>query len=108
MKTVTRYTEGYLLPTNAEQDKEMMNVAEREINEDYNVMNNSCIDVCSVALDVAGFNGGENPSYMVGVAGEYVPSKRGSKNPIPNVRYKNIKRNNPWGRVFEFIRNVSD
>ncbi|NJC25714.1 RHS repeat-associated core domain-containing protein [Neolewinella antarctica] len=52
------YTEGYQLAADEKTDDVMREAASESVTQDYDVSENSCIDVCSDALRAGGFNPG--------------------------------------------------
>ena len=85
------YQSGYMLEADGETDEKMAAAASREVQEDYNVLSNSCIDVCTGALEAGGFNGGyEN-------VGRKTPARILST--IPNERFQATVRGNQGGTL---------
>jgi RHS repeat-associated protein len=78
-----QYTRAFRITSATEQDKEMVNAAEKSANSLYIVIIQSCIDVASAALGAGGFN----PGYEFDSGGI-------SMSPIPNRRYEAIQNDN--------------
>jgi len=98
-----KYESGYRIKTSADLDQAVMKAAEEEVKSFYNVLCNSCIDVVSDPLssrkvqDQAKKDGiSLDPGYET-----HEDARTGEKfktlNPIPNIRYKTIIKNNPGG-----------
>ena len=86
-----------VIPSDEKADQKLIQGAKGQLAKDYNVVDNNCVDVCSDALNKAGFN----PGYetKVSSAGTGAPGYIDTKflSPIPNQRYENIVKNNPGG-----------
>lgn len=69
----------------------------KSVEDDYDLLAKSCIDVASDALKAAKFN----PGYMrhAVIPGRYNPP---TMSPIPNSRFSDIVVNNPMGNLFSF------
>ncbi len=90
------YKSAFRITTNKDQDAKMSTAAEKSVKSFYNVANNSCIDVCTDALNAGGLDGGytEEPVDFT-FEGENLGSGIIKvKSPIPNKRYETIKQNN--------------
>jgi RHS repeat-associated protein len=100
------YTQGYMLPSDSETDKKAVEGANSQLDKDYNVLSNNCVDVCSDALSNAGFD----PGYSIGTSSYISPggiaTTKTTKtlSPIPNVRYQKIKENNKGTDVSDRLR----
>ncbi len=81
------YTMGEELKTNDATDKKMEAAALAAVNSDFNVLDQSCIDVASDALTAGGFDPGYSHNSFLGIQNHYLT-------PIPNVRFNNIRVNN--------------
>jgi RHS repeat-associated protein len=89
------YKGAFRITSSPEIDAKMSSAASKQVGSWYDVsgtISGSCIDVASDALKAGGFDPGftTNETYM-GVDG---PVETKTLNPIPNIRYEEIKKNN--------------
>jgi RHS repeat-associated protein len=83
------YTDAYRITADPSTDEQMKKKAYSAVTSYYSAPSNSCIDVCSDALEKGGFDGGTEIKYN-GKSDQ--PYK--FKSPIPNKRYQVIKEKN--------------
>jgi RHS repeat-associated protein len=83
------YKKALVLKADDAKDKKMEAAAKSAVLSDYDVLEQSCIDVASDALFAGGFEPGNwNPIYQKG---------KSDLNAIPNIRFGLIVDNNPQG-----------
>lgn len=82
------YDRTYELKTDEATDKKMEVAALAAVASDYYVLDQSCIDVASDALNAGKLNPGYTPNRLV--SGQHL-------SPIPNVRFDFIREDNPGG-----------
>ena len=90
-----------MVPTDESTDQKATEGAQKQLDQDYNVLSANCVDVCSDALKNAGLDPGYTKQTVVsagtGAPGFVAPTTSKILTPIPNIRYDNIVRNNPGG-----------
>ena len=91
-----------MIKADSKTDAKMAKAAEKTTAQDYNVVTNSCIDVCSKALEAGGFDGGNKQGTVNrGGDGPVYEEKQTYQPKSPNERYQAIKANNE-GEVIKF------
>jgi RHS repeat-associated protein len=88
------YTSAFRIETDKETDIKMEKAAAESVSSDYNVVTNSCIDVCSAALEAGGLPNGSETKTSATSNPMNPPSKTEFKSPIPNIRYNKITEQN--------------
>lgn len=90
------YKSAFRITTDKATDEKMKVAAAKSVGSDYDVLSNSCIDVCSDALKAGGLNEGfkKIDTEVENLDGKMVPITIGVKSNIPNERYEQIKQNN--------------
>jgi RHS repeat-associated protein len=83
------YTSAFRITTDKATDAKMAEAATKQIGSDYVVIGASCIDVASDALTAGHLDPG-NETYIQGQTGKVLTTK----DPRPNQRYDQIKKNN--------------
>jgi hypothetical protein len=94
--SAVEYKSAFRITSDKEVDAKMAKAASREIKENYDVVQNSCIDVASAALEAGGFDGGYNTYKLLNTE-----VKTGTS--VPNTRYANIVKNNKGKDVTKSI-----
>ena len=89
------YTSAFRITSSKSVDKKMTTAALKQVKKDYDLTDASCIDVCSDALTVGGFDPGRKATNTSG--GVTIPD-------IPNVRFAEITDNNKGIFVTEIIK----
>lgn len=100
------YTQGYMLLSDSETDKNAVEGANSQLDKNYNVLSNNCVDVCSDALSISGFDPGYSTGTSSYISPGGIPTTKTTKtlSPIPNVRYEKIKENNKGTDVSDRLR----
>jgi len=91
------YDRTYDIKTDEATDKNMEAAALAAVESDYNVLDQSCIDVASDALSAGKLNPGDHKSYNPEMGMDRITMSR-----LPNWRFDDIVRNNPGGILLIF------
>lgn len=92
------YDRTYEIKTDEATDKKMEAAAKEAVESDYNVLDQSCIDVASDALSAGKLDPGYDKSYNPEMDMDRITMSR-----IPNWRFDSIVRNNPGGHLRVFV-----
>ncbi|MDP3558338.1 MAG: RHS repeat-associated core domain-containing protein [Bacteroidota bacterium] len=87
------YTSAFRITTDKATDEKMKRAAAKSVGSDYDVLNSSCIDVCSDALKAGGLDEGYKEVTTVNDP-DFGSGTIKAKSRIPNERYEEIKNNN--------------
>ena len=98
-----KYTAAVRIVTDKETDAKMREAAAESVGEDYNVFTNNCADACSDALEAGGLDPGYRSYESIDQEGNKI-DRRLNPSPVPNVRFEDIKENNPTIDVSDQIK----
>ncbi len=105
-----RYTAAFRITTDKDTDEAMRKAAKESVNQDYNLLNNNCADVCSDALNEG--DGETSKNLNPGLVEDIVYNSSRAGGPekveilpmVPNERYGAIKEKNEGKDVSDQIK----
>jgi len=84
-----RYDEGLLIPSDAKQDEAMRKEAAKQVQENHELLGNSCLNTVTRSLEKGNIKNGSRGILFRSIGQSY----------IPNTRFKEIKKDNPNATV---------